>query len=164
LENALSGLEETVTLIVCLPLDKDNGTLCTCKQALRLLVLVQDSVFLILISVVKVSLSLRHRHGQESVLKLDTSITNVCEASFDPDELSKARSRSVPVPGIWKTRVVFRVVLVHFDICIANNSILVFKIGKGSKELANMGVPGVVNEKKEGLDMSGFRSGLIPAH
>lgn len=141
MEDTRRGLEEAMTLVISLPLDKDQGSFRTGKESLWFVIHLQ-LVLLVLFPVVEVATGLTLRNGKEAVLEFEAGVADRCEPSLDPEELSETG------PRLTRGTVVFGVVLIQFDIGVAHDSMLVLKLGEDLQELFDVGVPCVVDKKK----------------
>lgn len=155
LEDSRRGLEEAMTLVVSLPLDKNQGSLRTGKESLWFVICLQF-VLLVLIPVVEVATGLTLRNSKEAVLEFDAGVADCCETRLDPEELSELG------PRLARGAVILGVVLIQFDVGIAHYSMLVLQLRENLQELFDVGVPCVVDKEKNRFEMSALRSALNP--
>lgn len=162
LEDSRGRSEEAEPLVVRLPFHKDDRSLCAGKDPLGLIILVQSSVLFVLFPVVKIPLGLALGDSQESVLELDASVSDVYETGLDTEELAKAGSTPSAAPLVRQAVAVLGVVLIHLEVGVADDSVLVFEVGENGHQLPDVGVSGIVDKEEERLHVSTFGCSLDP--
>ena len=119
---------------------------------------------MILVPVVKIPIDLRLWHSQEAVLEGQGGVSQGRKPGFDTDQLPEPRTGPMGIPMVREPTLGFGIVLIEFDVGIANHSVLFCQGGEARKELLNMGVASVVDEEVEGFNMATFSGGFDPSH
>ena len=118
---------------------------------------------MILLPVIEIPVRLRGGDGQEPMLELDRGISDKCEPRLESDQLTELGANPLRVPMVREMTMRLCKVLIEFEVCVADNSVPFLTVGEDIEELFDMSVAGVINEEKEGFDMTAFRCGFDPA-